>query len=88
MVAEFENLNRQEYHFLKKKSQWLPFTPTTTKHIYIYYYRDDFLGDYSLYIEMELPKNESLDTSQFSNWKKISNDWEEKNKYIFSQVQK
>jgi hypothetical protein len=79
MIYKANGLTADEYNYLTDGSGWLPKTPIIAKNIEISYYRDEFLGDYSLNIEIEIPANESIDSSKYPKWKKKRD-----NIYIYS----
>lgn len=68
MMLIYLNLDKTEYDFINSKSKWLPEVPLGAKEININYYRDDFLGDFSLKIELRLKKGERLDVNKFPEW--------------------
>ena len=61
--------------------------PPTVDKININYYRDDFLGCFSLIIEIERPVDELFDTSKYPDWIKESRQDNRDNKFIYSQEQ-
>lgn len=69
MLLTFLNLNKDEYDFINSKTKWLPAVPVESAIINIQYYRDDFLGDYDLNIELKLKSEERLDTIEYPKWK-------------------
>lgn len=69
MVFEAKNLNGIEYNYLIKGGNWLPESPPESKSINIHYYRDEFLGDYTLSVELELPSYITLDLVKYPKWK-------------------
>jgi hypothetical protein len=78
MIYNANRLSAEEYNYLTNESGWLPRIPLDSKNIEISYYRDDFLGDYSLNIKIELPTGESINSLKYPEWKK-----NEENKYVF-----
>jgi len=68
MMLTFKQLNKKEYNFINSETNWLPSIPNETKSINIDYYRDDFLGDFDLNIELELEENEKIDLVNFPGW--------------------
>ena len=60
-----------EYRFLTQSNSWIPNVPDDSKEIDIEYYRDDFLGDYSLSIIFTLSNGSILDSTIYPNWKVI-----------------
>ena len=79
MMYNANGLSTDEYNYLTDGSGWLPEMPLVSKNIEISYYRDDFLGDYSLNIKIEIPIDESIDSLKYPEWEK-----NEENKYVFS----
>ncbi len=69
MLLTFRNLNKNEYDFIHSKTKWLPTIPLEPNIINIEYYRDEFLGDYDLSIELILKPEERLDTIEYPKWK-------------------
>ena len=70
MQLRFRKLTKDEYDFINSETKWLPEVPNQTKQINIDYFRDDFLGDFDLKIELELIENKSVDSLNFPNWTK------------------
>jgi len=68
MQLNFKELTKEEYDFVNSETNWLPQIPKNSKSINIDYYRDDFLGDFHLTIELELPNNEKIDSLNFPKW--------------------
>lgn len=68
MILTFLDLNKDEYDFINLKTKWLPVVPIGSEIINIEYYRDDFLGDYDLKIELKLRSEERLDTLKYPKW--------------------
>lgn len=56
MFCKMQDLSYDEYLFITQDS-WLPSIPKSSKNISIEYYRDDFLGDYYLIINLWIPKD-------------------------------
>jgi hypothetical protein len=69
-IFKVENLKFDEYNFYSNKTSWFPKIPISGDSISIEYYRDDFLGDYSLQIKMKT--TEQIDSKK----------WKEYNMYI------
>ena len=72
MMLKFYKLKNNEYEFINSKTNWLPPIPKGADSIDISYFRDDFLGDFHLIIEMVLPFGQELDSIEFTNWIKIN----------------
>lgn len=70
MLLNFKHLTKEEYDFVNSETNWLPKVPENANNITIDYFRDDFLGDFHLTIELELSNNEKMDTLNFPNWTK------------------
>jgi hypothetical protein len=68
MWLEFNNLSKIEYDFINSKNKYLPSVPEESDTINIKFYRDSFLGDFDLNIELKLKPDESLDTIKYPNW--------------------
>lgn len=73
MQLSFQKLTKDEYHFINAETNWLPELPGQTKYINIDYYRDDFIGDFHLKIEIELIENGTIDSIRFPKWKNSDN---------------
>jgi hypothetical protein len=56
MLCTMKDLNYEEYLFVSKHS-WLPPISDLSKNISIEYFRDDFIGDYNLIINIWIPEN-------------------------------
>ena len=69
LVLTFLNLSKEEYDFINSKTKWLPAIPIESEIINIEYYRDDFLGDFVLNIELKLKPEGRLDTIEYPKWK-------------------
>lgn len=54
------NLSLKEYNFIKERTSLLPALPASSVLIDIYYYHDDFLGDYSINIKLICNKSERM----------------------------
>lgn len=57
--------------YLYNKSEWLPLIPSHSESVVIKYYRDDFLGDYSFNMWIEIPARPKFDSIKFSELKKV-----------------
>jgi hypothetical protein len=68
MMLTFLNLDKDEYDFINSKKKWLPAVPNTTEIINLTYYRDEFLGDYDLIIDLKLRLDERIDTLKYPKW--------------------
>lgn len=68
MLLNFYGLNKEEYDFINSKSQWLPSVPSESEIINIEYFRDGFVGDYDLQIELKLRSEEKLDSIKYPDW--------------------
>ncbi len=71
MFCSMNRLSFDEYMYLNKKSEWLPLIPPHSESVIINYYRDDFLGDYSLNMWIDLPVRPKFDSIKFSQFKKV-----------------
>jgi energy-coupling factor transporter transmembrane protein EcfT len=85
MICTFKKLTAEEYSFLIKDADSLPFAPISAKSINIRYYRDELLGDYDLNIDLEMPNNDSINTNLFPFWKKRSFENDSVNQFYFEQ---
>lgn len=72
MMCEINSLSYEEYQFFSNYG-WFPQIPKETEKINIDYYRDDFLGDFILNIEIFIPKNETIDSIELKEWEKTKN---------------
>lgn len=84
MFCSMNRLTFNEYMYLHKKSQWIPLIPSLSDNVIIEYYRDDFLGDYSFNLWVELPARPKFDSIKFSQFKKVL--IEEENEFESSMV--
>jgi len=71
MFCSMDRLTFNEYMYLYQKSGWIPLIPSHSENVIINYYRDDFLGDYSFNMWIELPARPKLDSIKFSQFKKV-----------------
>jgi len=67
MQLNIKKLNKNEYDYINK-TNWLPSLPNETKSVNVKYYRDHFLGDFHLIIDLEIPLGQKLDTTVYSKW--------------------
>lgn len=65
MQLILKQLTKNEYNLINSETNWLPVIPNETKNINIDYYRDSFIGDFHLIIELKLNDNETIDLKQY-----------------------
>jgi len=78
------NLSFEEYEYIKNIA-FFPAIPINSKAITIFYYEDDFLGDYSIEITFQLGIHDQFKTTkrwESEEWKVIKIDSIEKTKTI------
>ncbi|MBL4755695.1 MAG: hypothetical protein JKY52_19140, partial [Flavobacteriales bacterium] len=73
MELRFTFLNRVEYDFINSSSNWLPALPEGADSINIDYYRDSFIGDFHLIIDVSIPIGGELDSTKYPKWEKHEN---------------
>lgn len=73
ILMKLNHITVEEYNFLNKESQWLPKIPKEGQNIQLSYYRDHFLGDFTLDISFTLYDSITLDTIQYPKWRKQGN---------------
>ena len=81
MWLNFKKLTKEEYDFVNSETHWLPKIPENSNNININYYRDDFLGDFHLSIDLELSSSEIMDSLSYPKWIKS------KGKYYYEDYQ-
>ncbi len=70
LFAESKNLTFEEYEFIRKSCNF-PQIPINSKSIYLKYYEDDFLGDYSTEIHFNIGIKDTF--NNIKRWK--SEEW-------------
>lgn len=83
-MAHSNKLNYEEYAYIKNTNN-LPAIPTNSRKIDLFYYEDDFLGDYSVVLTFELDLTDKLNTTKrwkSEKWKVIKIDKVKKIKII------
>ncbi|MEC3907842.1 hypothetical protein VOI54_12505 [Tamlana sp. 2201CG12-4] len=81
MFLQLDNLTNNEYEYLRSLKKWWPEIPNEANSINVEYYRDDFLGDFSFDINLDLPNIIEIDSIKYPEWTKIDG------KYHFSKSQ-
>jgi hypothetical protein len=82
--AHSNKLNYEEYVYIKNTNNF-PAIPTNSRNIDLFYFEDDFLGDYSVVLTFELDLTDKLNTTKrwkSEKWKVIKIDKVKKIKMI------
>ncbi len=81
MICLMSNLTYDEYCYLSDNT-WLPSIPGSSENIAIEYYRDDFIGDFSLAISIWLP-NDQIQDIDFEKWDSVKGKRRNSSKFVY-----